>query len=148
MMDMSLVTIKSILEGIAAKLEDLFQLPIYVEEVEQDMEEPCFFVTNLNAQSEKGLCATYTESLFFDVQYLGSLKDRDKNTKVMEVQQRLLREMEAIEVEEKWIHLNNRRTEKINEILHFFFDVDIRLIKVSSWPKMQTLRKEGAVKDE
>lgn len=144
-----ITTIEDIINGIAEKLEEIFGFPIYIEEVEQDMEEPCFFITLLSGSSEKGLSNTYTESLLFDVHYLNDLQSRDKNLDILQVEQKLLREIEYIPLEEgRLLQLRTKRTEKINDILHFFFDIDLRFMKVKTGVKMQDLQKEGVIKDE
>ncbi len=139
--------IQTIIYGIAAKLEELFEFEIYIEEVEQHMETPCFFITLLNAMIESGLTKSSTESLFLDVQYFNDLKSKSKNLDFLEVQQRLLREMEYISVEGKIIKLNNRKTQKVNDILHYFFDVDIRFMAIKAETKMKTLEKEGGINE-
>jgi uncharacterized membrane protein len=148
--DRKMISIIDIINAIADKLSIVFgDIEIYTEEIEQGMKEPCFFITVLNIGTEKGLNSTYTDSILFDVQYLNELNSRSKNEDFIEIRSKLHREVEYIELEDgKIIRLNNRKTEKVNDILHYFFDVDIRFIKIAFIPKMNQLDKKEVVIDE
>ncbi|GEM_PF-1994611 len=142
------MTIDKIIVAINQELEKIFfRVTIYNEAIKQGFKAPCFFVAILNTTTEKGLCRTYTDNIFFDVQYFSDLED--SNSDFMIVQNKLLRSMEYIHLEDgKVIRLNNRKAEKVNDILHYFFDVDIGLIDIEEGIKMEALEKEGVVKDE
>lgn len=143
------MTIDQIIVGINKALADNFpEAEIYNEAIKQGFNPPCFFVAILNTSTEKGLCKTYTDNIFFDVQYFNEL-NTNSNKDFMMVQSKLLRSIEYIQLEDgKVIRLNNRKTEKVNDILHYFFDVDIGLIDIEEGIKMEALEKEGVVKDE
>ncbi|QUH21423.1 phage tail terminator family protein [Alkaliphilus sp. B6464] len=142
------MTIDKIVVAINQELEKIFsEVTIYNEAIKQGFKAPCFFVAILNTSTEKGLCKTYTDNIFFDVQYFSDLED--SNSDFMIVQNKLLRSIEYIQLEDgKVIRLNNRKVEKVNDILHYFFDVDVGLIEIEEGIKMEALEKEGVVKDE
>lgn len=143
------MTVEKIVVAINQELEKNFpKVTIYNESIKQGFKAPCFFVTVLNTTTEKGLCKTYTDNIFFDIQYFNDL-EKDSNKDFMKVQNKLLRSIEYIQLEDgKVIRLNNRKIEKVDDSLHYFFDVDIGLIEVIEGVKMENLEKEGVVKDE
>ncbi|MBU5440294.1 hypothetical protein KQI42_20065 [Tissierella sp. MSJ-40] len=142
------MTIDKIVVAINQELEKNFpEATIYNESIKQGFKAPCFFVSILNTTTEKGLCKTYTDNIFFNVQYFNDIEDR--NVDFMRVQNKLLRSIEYVKLEDgKVIRLNNRRIEKVDDRLHYFFDVDINIIEVAKGIKMEDLEKEGVVKDE
>lgn len=120
-----------VVNGIISKLRDVFgeETVIYLDEVKQELSEPCFFVRTLEVSQELVVRNRYRRVYSMDIEYHPS----DYETVVREIQQvadTLLMQLEYIHVGENLTRGTDIRYEVQDKVLHFFVDYDFFVFKV------------------
>jgi hypothetical protein len=111
--------VNDIIDGIVIKIDSLFggDAIVHTEGVEQDFQEPCFFVKLLSASHKQVLNNRYYLEHFFDVHYFPGTSD--KNTEMYETASRLSG-LEYITSGGKLIRGTKMRYETVDGVLHYF----------------------------
>ncbi|HBY2624530.1 TPA: hypothetical protein MIY37_000680, partial [Clostridioides difficile] len=91
--------LNNIIDGISIKLDKTFgdSYTIYSEDVEQGINEPCFFIVPLNPSKVSYPSGRELKKNSFDVHYFP--KSNDKSFEINEVAEMLLEELEYIEID-------------------------------------------------
>lgn len=110
--------ISSIVAGISWALDAEFgeSCTIYTEEVEQGLEEPCFFIFCLNPTVRHFLGARYFRKNQFCIQYFPACGNKECNA----VGERLLWALEYLKVNEDLFHGTEMRYEIADGVMNFF----------------------------
>jgi hypothetical protein len=124
--------VNKIITGISQKLDSEFNsvsdyYEIYTEEVKQDFQEPCFFITLLSLDQSQIVGNRYSRVQPFDIHYFPSTPDI--NTELNEVTEKLMNTLEYITVDENLIRGTKMKAETVDSVLHFFVNYNIHVIK-------------------
>lgn len=124
--------VNRIITGISQKLDSEFNLSsddyeIYNEEVKQDFQEPCFFITLLSLDQTQIIGNRYSRTQPFDIHYFP--KAEDSNTEIIEVTEMLMNVLEYITIDEGLIRGTKMNGEVVDGVLHFFVNYNMHVIK-------------------
>ncbi|HGE7939140.1 hypothetical protein BM532_08330 [Clostridioides difficile] len=138
--------LNNIIDGISVKLDKSFgnEYTIYSEDVEQGVNEPCFFIVPINSSKALYPNGRELKKNSFDVHYFP--KSNDKSFEINEVAEMLLEELEYINVNEDLVRGTNMNYEIIDNVLHFFVDYNYFTMKSNSTDKMDTVELFGGLK--
>ncbi|MDB0519976.1 hypothetical protein C4R87_19335 [Clostridioides difficile] len=138
--------LNNIIDGISVKLDKSFgeKYTIYSEDVEQGINEPCFFIVPINSSKVSYPNARELKKNSFDVHYFP--KNNDKSFEINEIAEMLLEELEYISVNEDLVRGTNMNYEIIDNVLHFFVDYNYFTIKNNDTDKMDTVELFGGLK--
>ncbi|HBE9334530.1 TPA: hypothetical protein KNH13_002699 [Clostridioides difficile] len=136
----------NIIDGISIKLDKSFgnEYTIYSEDVEQGINEPCFFIVPINSSKASYPNARELKKNSFDVHYFP--KSNDKSFEINEIAEMLLEELEYIEIDGDLVRGTNMNFEIIDNVLHFFVDYNYFTIKSNDTDKMDTVELFGGLK--
>lgn len=135
--------IRKTLEAIAAQLRKEFgkNYEIWVEEQEQGLQEPCFFVQVINNSQTPKLIGNYKRNQTFDIIYFPKTRT---TFELAEVAERLYSAMEYIEVNGVLVRGRKIHTEMVEDTLHFIVDYDLNLKEVKEKEDyMEELKQKG-----
>lgn len=122
--------INDVIDAVILALQEIFGdgYKYYPENVSQNMELPCFYVQYLNGREDYLVGNRYSSSSHFVVH--GHVKDTlDKKEKLNEMSTSLY-ELEYIKLKNgDLIRLENRNSNIEDNIVIFYFDVNVHLIK-------------------
>lgn len=143
-----MVTINSVLDGVILKLSQTFPTAtIYEEEIKQGLVEPCFFVKLFPVAQDKEFGRRYKRYHNFDVHYF-PLSKEDANVEMHNVAEKLYDVLEWISLGTEKDQGTKMNHEIVDGVLHFFVSYDFHLMRPKQdYPKMQTLTKEGFIKN-
>lgn len=131
--------------GLAQKLDQLFGYEIYTDEVEQGLNEPCFFIVCLTGRQEQEIGTLYEREQAFDIHYFPQAHKPTRE--INDVADTLHMELEYITVDGNLVRGSKMRHEVIDGVLHFFVNYDIRIRKVvEPGPYMEDLEINERVK--
>lgn len=138
--------LNSIIDGISVKLDGTFgeKFTIYSENVEQGINEPCFFICPLNPSKVPYPNGRELKKNSFDVHYFP--RSKDKSFEINEVAEMLLEELEYIEIDGDLVRGTNMNFEIIDNVLHFFVDYNYFTIKSNDTEKMNGVELFGGLK--
>lgn len=120
--------INKIIAGISQKLDEEFnskneEYTIYTENVEQGLEEPCFFIFSLKPINKQLVGNRYERTYSFDIHYFS--KSEDSNNEINEVTERLFTALEYITVDNNLVRGTNMNAETVDNVLHFFINFNM-----------------------
>lgn len=142
--------INKIITGISQALDselnaDDEEYTIYTEDVEQGLEEPCFFIFSLKSSSRQLVGNRYERKYPFDIHYFP--KSEDSNNEINEVTERLFTALEYISIDSGLIRGTNMNAEIVDNVLHFFVDFNMIVRKeIPKDPYMEELEMMEEVK--
>ncbi|MCC0658337.1 hypothetical protein IC175_17415 [Clostridioides sp. ES-S-0123-01] len=138
--------INNIIDGISVKLDKSFgdSYTIYSEDVEQGINEPCFFIVPINSSKTSYPSGRELKKNSFDVHYFP--KSNDKSFEINEIAEMLLEELEYINVNEDLVRGTNMNYEIIDNVLHFFVDYNYFTMKSNNTEKMSDVELFGGLK--
>ena len=140
---MSISLINEILKGIAKAIRDEFgeSFNIYLNEVEQGLIEPCFFISVLNPEVKQVLGRRYVLNCPVSVQFI-SEEDRE----VINAQgSRLFNCLELISVSGDLVRGRNMSYSVNEDILTFTVTYNIYFYKKQEKESMESLKQETEV---
>lgn len=143
-----MVTINNVIDGVILKLSQSFpSATIYEEEIKQGLVEPCFFVKLFPVAQDKEFGRRYKRYHYFDVHYF-PLSKEDSNVEMHDVAEKLYDALEWISIGGGRDQGTKMNHEIIDGVLHFFVSYNFHLMRPKQdYPKMQTLTKEGFIKN-
>ncbi|MBE6070053.1 MAG: hypothetical protein E7211_20545 [Clostridium lundense] len=137
--------INDIVVGIAQALNAEFgdNYEIYCEEVEQDLKEPCFLITLLEATNRQIVGNRYMRTHPFAIQYFPSISN--KKSECNDVQDRLYSALEYIDFQDGMLKGTSMNGSVVDGVLHFMVDYNFTVIKVEDKVYMESLKFKGKV---
>lgn len=135
-------------QGIVKKLRSYFpegQYRIYIEAVEQGLQEPCFFVSQITHEQGQALGARYQERQTFVIQYFPENTQKKRACRKIEIV--LFDILEFIQMGDRLFRGTNRRGEIQDGILSFFVDFSYSILKPkkeAEW--MQEVQINGKIR--
>lgn len=142
--------INEIIAAISAALDAEFgdDYEIYMEEIKQDLKEPCFFVQCINPTTKLFRGERYFQSNPCCIQYFP--KSEKIQRECNEVAERMTWCLEYIhlEGEETPVRGTQMHGEIVDDILHFFVNYDCYVKKsIEADPSMEILKSKEQVKE-
>lgn len=135
--------IKAISIAINAEFGDGYE--IYMEEIKQDLKEPCFFIQCLNPTYELFLGKRYFRRNQFCIQYFPKA-ELDSNRECHEVSERLNWCLEYITVNGP-MHGTEMKFQIVDGVLSFFVNYDCFVYRVEENTVMENLESHITVKE-
>lgn len=140
--------INSIIEAISVALNDEFgdDYEIHMEELEQGLEEPCFFITCMNPTTKLFLGKRYFQTNQFCIQYFPETDEKQRECN--DVAERMWQCLEYITIygEDKPIMGTQMNYEVVDGVLNFFVNYDCFIKKTEQQTPMESLQAGTNVK--
>lgn len=134
--------IRSISQAISAEFGDRYEN--YMEEIRQDLKEPCFFIQCPKPVSELFVGKRYVRKNQFCIQYFP--ESEQKHQECNGVAERMLHCLEYIRVDDRMLRGTKMKYKVTDDILHFFVDYDFFVRRVEEEIPMDGMESETAVK--
>lgn len=130
-----------IVTEITLYLDQLYpNIPIYVDDVAQGFEEPCFFVHVISSHYQKEPHDYVMNTVQVDVSYYPTNQKRSECIVMME-------ELSYNMMVLPEVHLFDKEFEIVDNVLHYTFTAKARLKRDVAAVKQQTLKVKGEIKD-
>ncbi|NFD30414.1 hypothetical protein EXN57_02620 [Clostridium botulinum] len=128
--------------GINQTLDKEFpNINIYNERIEQDFEEPCFFIKVLSSGQDKELNIRYKKNILFDIHYFSDREDL--NNDYNDMVEKLYEVLEYVKVNNSLYRSSKMTHEVIDGVLHFMLQFNYHVLKeIEEVPKMNKLKQE------
>ena len=141
--------INSIIQGISIALNNEFgdDYEIHAEELEQGLQEPCFFVSCINPTNELFLNRRYYRKNQFVIQYF-PLNELQKKQECNDIAERLYLCLEWITADNNLTMGSQMHFEIVNGVLNFFVNYDMFVYKVAEPVPMEDLHLTQNYKKE
>ncbi len=138
--------INEIIEAISISLNKEFgnDYEIHMEEIKQDLKEPCFFISCINPTSNLFLGKRYLRENLFCIQYFPR-KGRER-AECNETAERLFGCLECLEISGKPVKGTRMKCEAVGGILNFFVNYDVYVQKKETLPAMEEVAGEITAK--
>lgn len=138
--------INAIIEAISVSLDGEFGggHEIHMEEIKQDLKEPCFFISCINPTSSLFLGKRYLRENLFCIQYFPR-KGRER-AECNETAERLFTCLECLEVSGSLVKGTGMKCEVENGILNFFVNYNVFVQKKETLPAMEEVAGEITAK--
>lgn len=135
--------LNKIITGISQKLDEEFNTKenegyiIHTENVEQGLDEPCFFIFSLKPSSKQLVGNRYERKYPFDIHFFPNTELVDGvstiNNQINEVTERLFTALEYITVDNSLVRGTSINAEKVDDVLHFFINFNM-IVKKETEP--------------
>lgn len=110
---------------------------IHTENVEQGLDEPCFFIFSLKPSSKQLVGNRYERKYPFDIHFFPDTELVDGistiNNQINEVTERLFTALEYITVDNSLVRGTSINAEKVDDVLHFFINFNM-IVKKETEP--------------
>lgn len=123
------------------------EIPIYINEVKQNLQLPCFKILTLNLEKKRQLGNRYKLIQNFDILYYPE-SDNDCTLECISILENLNEALEYIVIDKDYIRGFNMHGEIINDVLHFFVDYNIFMLKIDKPKYMKKLEIKGEIKND
>lgn len=135
--------ITTLIESISIALHQEFkekEYEIHMEEIKQDLKEPCFFIMCLNPTHKLVLGKRYFRKNQFVIQYFPESK-QNKKRECHSVAERMTWCLEHLSVIGETIPIRGTKMhyEIVDDVLQFFVNYDCFIYKVESKETMETM---------
>lgn len=130
--------VNEVIAGISNALYSEFGYENHMEEIKQDLKEPCFFISSINHQNKRYPGQRYKRDNQFVIQYFPESKT-DTRAECYSVAERMDMCLEVIEVDGKTIRGYNMNYEITDEVLHYFVDYNFFVRKMQTTTTMGTM---------
>ena len=134
--------LNKIITGISQALDAEFNSEnegyiIHTENVEQGLDEPCFFIFSLKPSSKQLVGNRYERKYPFDIHFFPDTELVDGistiNNQINEVIERLFTALEYITVDNSLVRGASINAEKVDDVLHFFINFNM-IVKKETEP--------------
>lgn len=134
--------LNKIITGISQALDAEFnseneEYIIHTENVEQGLEEPCFFIFSLKPSSKQLVGNRYERKYPFDIHFFPNTELVDGvstiNNQINEVTERLFTVLEYITVDNSLVRGTSMNVEIVDNVLHFFINFNM-IVKKETAP--------------
>lgn len=138
------VTSESIKSAVARELKKKYpNVNLYKNKVKQGLKYPCFFIAQINTSNTKVSKDKYELDYLLNIRY----HDEDPTrVKLDEVGFTLLGILERIDTENLYLFGRNLRYEITDDVLIFYVNYKVRVIKPIEVSKLQELELNGGLK--
>ncbi|WP_455715437.1 phage tail terminator family protein [Anaerosporobacter sp.] len=139
--------INKIIIGMSQALNQEFgdDFNIYAESIEQNLDTPCFLITNIVHTHDAKLSNRYQNNNSFMVQYFPK-SDTDSLNEINNVVSRLEDSLEWITVDGSKVRGTNMESNTSDNVLNFQIDYNVRTVRKSEdVERMNNLKYKGVV---
>ena len=136
--------INSIIAAISVTLNAEFGYENHMEEIKQDLVEPCFFIQCLNPTTKLFLGKRYFRQNMFCIQYFP--KGEDKQRECNEVAEKMIWCLEYITVDNQKMRGTKMKHNVVRGVLNFFLNYDCFVYKVEPSDAMEEISQDVTVK--
>lgn len=119
---------------------------IHMEEVSQDLEEPCFFIQALEPAGRLLRGPRYTRTNQFCIQYFPE-SEKEPNRECYDTAERMFSCLEQIALEGSWRRGTRRRYKVVDGRLNFFINFDCILRREGEEQSMGEMTSRTEVKE-
>lgn len=137
--------INSIIEAISITLDAEFGYETHMEEIKQDLVEPCFYISCLNPTVELFLGKRYFRQNQFVIQYFPESDNEQRECN--SVAERLMWLLEYITLDGDLTRGTAMKYEVIDGILNFFVNYDCFVYRVEENTPMEVMESTTDVKE-
>lgn len=126
--------INDVITGISKKLYATFgeNYPVYVEDVEQYLQKPCFCITHISTNRQRISKHRYIMKNLFDILFFAA-DDEEEKKQMHTTANQLFDALEYIESPENdTLSGINMRYEIVDGVLHFFVNYNLVLLKTEN----------------
>lgn len=118
--------VNDVIKGIALKLNELYpDYEIDIEDVEQDLNEPCFLIESIEIGHKPYIMNRYKQSVPMQVVFFPK-QDLDMVEKMNEVGETLLLGLRMITLPDgNGVWCRNLKAQRVDDVMHITFDVDV-----------------------
>ena len=131
---------KILTDAIALTIKD-YGPKIYTEEVEQGFNEPCFFISLINATKSYMRTYWWKHIYNFDVHYFESSK-----AKAYEMAEKLIYQLGVITIGDNKFRGYNMSYDYVDNVLHLLISYQVSVREVNDEDKMAVIEITGGVK--
>lgn len=135
--------------GIIQVLYDVFgdSIKCYPDFVEQELLRPAFYIICIDVSHKQRLGNNYRRSQSYDIHYFPQSEGKGMAQEFSQISEKLYGCLEYISVNGKTVRGLNMRVQVQEDVLHFFVDFDLSLVKqVAQEPYMADLNAKGGIK--
>lgn len=137
--------IVTILEGVAKRLKENFpKMRVYVDEVRQGLNPPCFLVTVLEPSRARLVGQWWRQEQLFDVQYFPKTEDTNE---LYAIGSGLFDTLETIALPDGGLRGTGLRFDITDGVLHFFVKYTVFLRRKKAQEYMEMLHVKEHVKE-
>lgn len=137
--------INSIIAAISVALNAEFGYVNHMEEIKQDLVEPCFFIQCVNPTTELFLGKRYFRQNQFCIQYFP--KSDKKERECNEVAEKMIWCLEYITVDGQKMRGTKMKHNVVDGVLNFFVNYDCFVYKAAEQTAMGEMKLETQVKE-
>lgn len=137
--------INSIIEAISINLDAEFGYETHMEEIKQDLVEPCFYISCLNPTTELFLGKRYFRQNQVVIQYFPESDNKQRECNV--VAERLMWSLEYITLDGDLARGTAMKYEVIDGVLNFFVNYDCFVYRLEENTPMETIESNTNVKE-
>lgn len=131
--------------GISRALFDEFGYENYMEEIQQGLEEPCFFISPINPTSRRYMGKRYFRQNQFAIQYFPESKD-NPNAECNGVAERMCWCLEVIQAGGGAVRGSNMKYKIVDGVLNFFVNYDCFVYRTGQQVRMERMKSDTNVK--
>ncbi|MFA9376231.1 MAG: DUF6838 family protein [Lachnotalea sp.] len=118
---------------------------VYIDNVEQDLKTPCFYIKILNPSNEQKLGNRYERIQPFDVHYFP--QSENYTVECMDMVEKLYDALEYITVGVDLVRGTKMDVNLQDGVLHFFVNYDMFVLKIVSGETMAELQSDVDLKE-
>lgn len=107
--------IKEVIEAISRKLDEVADIPIYVDKIPQELQAPCFYIKLLRPTDNVFFDKRYYRTQLFNVHYFPSTED---NSELWDMSDKLMNALEYVELDGEPIRGTSMSSELVDYVLH------------------------------
>lgn len=139
--------INIIIAGISNALFEEFGYKNHMEEIKQDLKEPCFFISCINPAFRRYLGTRYFQQNEFVIQYFPESKSNAK-AECNAVAERMDWCLEVIQTDAGDIRGNNMNYKIVDGVLNYFINYDCFIYRVEQKNVMEQVKSNTKMKGE
>ncbi len=133
--------IHAVLKGISDALSLEFGYGVYIEEIPQDLQEPCFFISCVQSAVRQQSIKSYFMENQFGVQFILN-SQANPNAKCYETAEKLIWRLEIIQADCGSLRGSKMKYEVVDGVLHFFVNYDFYMKKTEEQTVMAELKSQ------
>lgn len=132
--------IEKLYAAIAAEIKKAVPtvLKIYREDIPQNFKTPSVLVTMVSTDAVRALAGRMRISHSFDLSYFPDSK-HEPLKEIEKVKQEIFRAFDVISAQDVSFYVKAKRFNTVDNVLHFYFEVDYKERIEANVPKMETL---------
>ena len=137
--------IDSIISGISNALYEVFEYDNFKNEILQNLNPPCFYISCIEPKTKKYISKRYLRKNHFVIQYFPHTDDR--KGECYGVGEKMFECLEVIHVDDFLLRGTDMKFEIVDGVLHFFVDYNAFVRKTEPKYAMKGMKTKVQVKE-